>query len=82
MLVAGLSAAATLAAQQTGSQSSGWTTDVNGARVAGPNYSYIETPQGDQRVETSRTINGQLAPVMSTEDRCFTRIPRARWWNG
>ena len=69
MLVAGLSAAATLAAQQTGSQSSGWTTDVNGARVAGPNYSYIETPQGDQRVETSRTINGQLAPVMSTEDK-------------
>jgi hypothetical protein len=69
MLVAGLSAAATLAAQQTAGQSSVYTVDVNGNRVAGPTYSYTETPQGNQRVETARTINGRLAPIQSTEDK-------------
>ncbi len=69
MVIAGLSAAATLAAQQTAGQSSVWTTDLNGNRVDGPTYSYTETPKGDQRTETARTINGRLAPVQSTEDK-------------
>jgi hypothetical protein len=69
MLIAGLSAAATLAAQQTAGQSSVWTRDVNGNRVDGPSYSYIETPQGNQRAETAHTINGRLAPIQSTEDK-------------
>src|SRR5580700_4742030 len=69
MLLAGLGAAATLAAQQTAGQSSVWTLDVNGNRVDGPTYSFAESPQGNQRVETARTINGRLAPIQSTEDK-------------
>jgi hypothetical protein len=69
MLIAGLGAAAALAAQQTAGQSSVWTADVNGNRVTGPSFSNIATPQGDQHVETARTINGRLAPVQSTDDK-------------
>jgi hypothetical protein len=67
--MAGLSAAATLAAQQTAGQSSVYSVDFNGNRIAGPTYSYTETPQGNQRVETASTINGRLAPIQSTEDK-------------
>lgn len=67
--IAGLGAAGALLAQQTAEHSTVWTTDLNGNRVAGPSYSYIETPRGSQRVETQQSINGRLVPIQSTEDK-------------
>ena len=61
--------AATLVAQQSSKQSSGWTVDASGQRVDGPHYSAVETPAGSQRVETSRSINGRMVPIQSEEDK-------------
>jgi len=69
MWVAALASVLTLAAQQSRQQSNSWTIDTNGHRVEGSQYTVVESPNGSQKVEIQRSINGRMVPIQSSEDR-------------
>src|SRR6266576_1623479 len=62
-----------LFAQQSSQQTGTWTIDPSGQRVEGHVYQSFDSPTDRQRVELTRSINGRLVPVQSSEDRVLRK---------
>src|SRR5437016_11014603 len=71
--VASLAFGAALVAQQSSQQTGTWTIDTSGQRVEGHVYQSSDSPANSQRMEMSRSINGRLVPVQSSEDRVLRK---------
>lgn len=74
----GLLFVAVLAAQQTSRQYSSFSEDMNGRRVIGPSWSETRTPTSFERTVSMRSINGQIVPQESVQQRLLRDSAREK----